>query len=309
MRFYGGAVVGKLIRCRRSRSVPGLAVGSVSLTSSTFARFFDARLCSRGFAHLVTPILVTLVFFLPRAALAFCHESKFVRSSFRVQPAAAARRNVTIRWLGHSAFLLTSSRGTKVLMDPHGRGYPTEPIFPHVVTTSHLHGNHSFIWMAKGDPVILHGLNEGNGDWNRIHRTIRDVSIYTVPAYHDSQLGLARGKNAVFVVSMDGICVAHLGDLGHLLNESQLKMMGKIEVLLVPLGQGGYRITSADAAKLVGEVKPKIAIPYHYDWEGYADDFARMFPRSRKIDGDRLEVSKETFPPQFEIVILRDDGQ
>jgi L-ascorbate metabolism protein UlaG (beta-lactamase superfamily) len=160
--------------------------------------------------------------------------------------------------------------------------------------------------MAQGNPIVLHGLKVNDGDWNPIHRVIRDVSIYTVPAYHDSQSGMARGKNAIFVISMDQVCVAHLGDLGHLLNETQIKMMGKIDVLFVPLGQGGYRIGSDDAAKIVDQVKPQAVIPYHYNWEGYADEFAQHFPNVRKLDGNSVKLSKNSFSPETEIIILKD---
>ena len=179
-------------------------------------------------------------------------------------------------------------------------------VTPHVVTTSHLHGNHSFIWMASGNPIVLHGLNMENGNWVRLHKTIRDVSFFTVPTYHDSEMGMARGKNTVFVVSMDGICVAHLGDLGHLLDESQVKMMGKIDVLFVPLGEGGYRIDAQDALKIVQSVKPKVVIPYHYSWEGYAEEFAQYFSRVRHIEGNGIKLSKGTLKAGTEIIVLTD---
>lgn len=263
--------------------------------------------CRLGLRQPLTASALLILFLIPRLATAFCHETRLVRGDpLRVVPASAAPKVTTIEWLGHSAFLLSSSRRTQVLMDPHGRGGPSKPIFPHVITTSHPHESHSFIWMASGNPIVLHGINIANGDWNPIHKVIRDVSIYTVPTYHDSQMGLARGKNAAFVISLDGICVAHLGDLGHLLNESQLKVMGKIDVLLVPLGQGGFRISSEDAAKVVGQVKPKIAIPYHYRWEGYADEFARLFPRARKHNQSSIQVSRATLNHQLEIIVLKD---
>jgi L-ascorbate metabolism protein UlaG (beta-lactamase superfamily) len=191
-------------------------------------------------------------------------------------------------------------------MDPHGRGTPPMDISPHVVTTSHFGWNHSFIWMASGNPIVLHGLHMVNGNWNRLHKTIRDVSIFTVPTYHDSEMGMARGNNTVFVVRMDGICVAHLGDLGHLLNETQVKMMGKIDVLFVPLGQGGYRISSEDALKIVAAVKPKIVIPYHYGWEGYAEEFAQGFRRVRNMEGNGVRLSKANLKAGTEIIVLRD---
>ena len=81
--------------------------------------------------------------------------------------------------------------------------------------------------MAKGNPVILHGLTSGGENWQKVSTTIRDVSVYLVPAYHDKSQGLQRGKNAIFVFRVDDVCIAHLGDLGHVLTPAQLKLMEK----------------------------------------------------------------------------------
>ncbi len=82
--------------------------------------------------------------------------------------------------------------------------------------------------------------------------------------------------------------------------------MGKIDVLFVPLGQGGYRISSEDALKIVASVKPKIVIPYHYRWEGYAEEFAQGFPRVRNMEGNGVRLSKATLKAGTEIIVLRD---
>ena len=119
-------------------------------------------------------------------------------------------------------------------------------------------------------------------------------------------MGMLRGKNTVFVVSMDGVCIAHLGDLGHLLNATQVKMMGKIDVLLVPLGQGGYRIGTEDALKIVDSVKPKVVIPYHYRWEGYAEEFAQNCSRVRSMEGNGVRLSKGTLKAGPKVIVLRD---
>ena len=130
--------------------------------------------------------------------------------------AAAAAPAVTIEWLGHSTFEITSSKGTRVLTDPHGAYDLPRPSLPtHIVTSSHRHGPHSAVHMAQGKPVILHGLTPAGDDWQKISTTIRDVSVYVVPAYHDKSRGMQRGKNAIFVFRVDDICIAHLGDLGH----------------------------------------------------------------------------------------------
>ena len=92
--------------------------------------------------------------------------------------------------------------------------------------------------MAPGTPLVLHGLTPSGEDWQKISTTIRDVSVYVVPAYHDKSRGMQRGKNAIFVFKVDDICIAHLGDLDHVLTPDQLKMMGKIDILLVHIAGG-----------------------------------------------------------------------
>src|SRR3989304_226933 len=125
------------------------------------------------------------------------------------------------------------------------------------VPTSHQNGPHSNLWMAKGNPVILEGLPPGGENWRAVHMSIKDVSVYTVPAYHDKSQGLQRGKNAIFVFRVDDICIAHLGDLGHLLTPDQLKMLGKIDILLVPLAGGVYTITASEAREVTKQGNPK----------------------------------------------------
>ena len=101
----------------------------------------------------------------PARALAFCHELDVVQGKvFRA--AAGAAPAVTIEWLGHSTFQITSSKGTRVLTDPHGAFDLPRPTLPqHIVTTSHQHGPHNSVHMAPGTPVILHGLSPAGEEW------------------------------------------------------------------------------------------------------------------------------------------------
>ncbi|MDP6558848.1 MAG: MBL fold metallo-hydrolase, partial [Candidatus Binatia bacterium] len=161
-----------------------------------------------------------------------------------------------------------------MLTDPHVRDYLPRPSLPqHIVTTSHNHSPHSNIWMARGDPIILNGLTEADDSWQTVHRVIRDISVYTVPAYHDKSQVLQRGNNAIFVLQVDGVWIAHLGDLGHRLTLEQFKMLGKIDILLVPIGRGRYTITAEEGREVSRQVKPRVAIPMHYSWEGGEQSF------------------------------------
>jgi L-ascorbate metabolism protein UlaG (beta-lactamase superfamily) len=242
-------------------------------------------------------------------ALSFCHEIEVV-SRPRVRLAGTPTAAVEIEWFGHATFQITSSKGTRILADPHSRSDLRWPnLTQHIVTTSHQHGAHNNIWMAKGNPVILHGLTPSGENWEKVHTTIRDVSVYTVPAYHDKSQGLQRGKNAIFVFRVDEICIAHLGDLGHTLTPAQLKLLGKIDVLLVPVAGGMFTITPKEAIEVTKQVNPKIAIPEHYWWEGGAEEFIGGFAQVKRLNGPVLRLAKQELPQPIEIIVLRDNGR
>ena len=201
-------------------------------------------------------VVVAGLVMLPLFAWAFCHELEVVnRPSLRY--VANASRPVEIEWFGHATFQITSSKGTRILSDPHGRSDLRWPMLEqHIVTTSHPHGAHSHIWMANGTPVVLEGLTPGGENWQKIHTTIRDVAVYSVPAYHDKSQGLQRGKNAIFVFRVDDICIAHLGDLGHHLTPPQLKLLGKIDILLVPVAGGRGKVSRRHSVPGGGRTVP-----------------------------------------------------
>ncbi|HTN70188.1 MAG TPA: MBL fold metallo-hydrolase [Methylomirabilota bacterium] len=248
--------------------------------------------------------LLILLLAVPTRVLSFCHELEVVQGNF-LRVATSPSAPVLVEWFGHSTFQITSSKGTRILTDPHGAFDLPRPTLPQdIVTTSHQHGPHSAVEMAQGNPIVLQGLTPTGEDWNKVYTTIRDVSVYNVPAYHDKSHGLQRGKNAIFVFRVDDICICHLGDLGHLLTPDQLKMLGKIDILLVPIAGGFYTVTASEAREVTKQVKPGIAIPMHYWWNGATDEYLRDNPHVKMITGRVLKISKAELPPPTEIVVL-----
>jgi len=256
----------------------------------------------KSIVHIVFVVLGFVV--IPARVLAFCHELEVVQRP-RLRYVASHTRPVEIQWFGHATFQITSSKGTRILADPHSRSdLPWPMLDQHIVTTSHPHGAHSNIWMAKGSPVVLEGLTPGGENWQKIHTTVRDVAVYNVPAYHDKSQGLQRGKNAIFVFRVDDICIAHLGDLGHLLTPPQLKLLGKIDILLVPVAGGMFTVTPSEAREVTKQVAPRIAIPEHYWWDGAVEQFTQGLTRVRHLNSSLLRISKPELPPPTEIVVM-----
>lgn len=88
---------------------------------------------------------------------------------------------------------------------------------------------------------------------------IAGVFINGVRAYRDDQKGAAKGANTCYRFVIDGVRIAHLGALGHVLNSDQAKGLGDIDVLLIPIIDGG--LSSAAASETMRTLEPKIIIP------------------------------------------------
>jgi L-ascorbate metabolism protein UlaG (beta-lactamase superfamily) len=159
---------------------------------------------------------------------------------------------------------LASSSGFTALLDPTNAstGYqiPAQEGMD-VVTVSHEHGDHNNVALAKGSPLVLRGL--AGSDVAKIDQEIKGARVRSVATFHDDKQGSARGKNAVFVYEVAGLRVAHLGDLGHVLSAEQVQAVGKVDVLLVPVG-GFYTLDGKGAAEVVNQLAPRVVIPMHY---------------------------------------------
>jgi L-ascorbate metabolism protein UlaG (beta-lactamase superfamily) len=161
-----------------------------------------------------------------------------------------------IKYLGLSSFKLRG-KGASVITDPYdsdmvGIKFPNQKA--EIVTVSHDHKDHNQVNQVKETKKILTGPGEYE---------ISDVSIIGIPSYHDDKKGSERGKNTIFIFEMDGLRIAHLGDLGHKLKEEHYDEMGEIDILIIPVG-GKFTIDGKTAVEIAREIEPSIIIPMHF---------------------------------------------
>jgi L-ascorbate metabolism protein UlaG (beta-lactamase superfamily) len=161
-----------------------------------------------------------------------------------------------LRWFGQSCFLMTSQAGTRVLMDPFGKGLGNKmpQVQADIVTTSHDHFDHNNIAAVKGNFYHI----DTRGSYSH-----KDIGINGILTCHDKVQGARWGSNVVFTFSVDGLCVCHCGDLGHVLTPEQVTGIGKVDVLLVPMG-GSFTINATEALEVRRQLNPTITIPMHY---------------------------------------------
>ena len=176
---------------------------------------------------------------------------------------AVSQTTIDLTWFGQATFLMKTGDGVKVLIDPVNPGMMKVeiPDIIDLVTVSHEHGDHNYVEMAKGNPVVIHGL-EGDG-YADVDQLVKGIHIRTVGTFHDNQEGSQRGRNAIFIFELPGLNVVHLGDLGHVLSDSQVAAIGKADIIMIPVG-AGPTIDLAGALEVISQLKPKVVIPMHY---------------------------------------------
>ncbi len=82
-----------------------------------------------------------------------------------------AAHALTLRWFGHAFFLVTSSEGVRVAMDPFGDiGYPVPEVAADVVTVSHEHGDHNVAERLAGPSAILSTAVRQGRSWRACGR-------------------------------------------------------------------------------------------------------------------------------------------
>ena len=171
---------------------------------------------------------------------------------------------VTIVFLGHACFLIQTD-DVSIMIDPYNErvGYPMEQQKADIVLITHEHADHNNVGLAIGAPLVLRGLKEGGKNWEKIDFKKDSLHIYSVPAYHDNEQGKKRGLNTIFVIEIGKMRMCHSGDLGTTLSETQLKAIGKIDLLMIPTG-GFFTIEKEDQLKVLEQLKPGMVFPMHY---------------------------------------------
>jgi L-ascorbate metabolism protein UlaG (beta-lactamase superfamily) len=219
-----------------------------------------------------------------------------------------------LTWLGQSGFVLETASGTRIVMDPIPKGLGYElpvGLKADAITVSHEHPDHNNVGLVVNKARVLRGLTADKKGWTKIDEKVKDVAIRSVGVYHDDKRGAERGLNTVFVFDVDGLRIAHLGDLGHLLTDEQLSAIGSVDVVLVPVG-GVYTIDAYQATRVVDQLHPRlVVIPMHYKTPPLTikelepvDEFLERKANVRREPTNTLTLTPVKARPATQIVVL-----
>jgi L-ascorbate metabolism protein UlaG (beta-lactamase superfamily) len=210
-----------------------------------------------------------------------------------------------ITWYGHSCFRLTERNFVTVITDPYDNkavGYDALRLKAEIVTISHDAPGHNNSDAVKGSTYVLTGPGEFE---------IGGVFITAVQTDSAGRSAKSKDKirNTVYVFDYDGITIAHLGDLQQIPTQSEIELLGTVNVALVPVGSGGS-LNAAKAAEVVSMLEPNLVVPMHYatpDSKIKLDEinkFLKEMGLGKQETQPLLKVTRSSLPAETHVVVL-----
>ena len=205
-----------------------------------------------------------------------------------------------LKYYGHACFTLRFADGTTLTIDPFDESVSYAPCDAvcDAALLSHDHFDHNHIQSLRGDFRVVR--EAGSYD-------VRGVRITAVHSFHDKKGGALRGKNLIFRIEGDGLTIVHLGDLGHMPDEKQLRAISGADVLLIPIG-GTYTIDTPEAEELIRLAQPKHAVAMHFRTPDYDFNASTCEAFARDMQAVRMprevEITPETLSALPEAMIL-----
>ena len=219
---------------------------------------------------------------------------------------------------GHACFVIEGA-GHRVIIDPFLTDNPAADIGPDAlprldaVLLTHGHGDHlgDTVRLARRDDAVVVAAYElavfCEAQGLRVHKmnvggahTFPFGTVKLVPALHTGSIeGDETGRYTTvpcgIVLTIDGQRVYHAGDTALTLDMQLLR--DRVDVMLVPIGDN-YTMGIEDAARAVDFVRPKVAVPMHFNTFPVItvepDEFRRAVGNTARVavlqPGQRLEL-------------------
>lgn len=195
-----------------------------------------------------------------------------------------------IQWYGQACFRIQSG-ATVIFIDPFAKTIGLQPPRgeAQLVLVTHDHADHNNAAALGGDFFLV----DGPGEYE-----VKGIKITGISSFHDNAEGKERGLNTMYRVEVEGMVLAHVGDLGQkTLSDEQLEQMGEVDVLMVPVG-GVYTIDGEQAAAIVHKIEPKLVIPMHYKISGHTGKLQDAETFLKELGHEGEAVDKLTLKPK-----------
>ncbi len=196
---------------------------------------------------------------------------------------------------------LISSQGTRVLIDVYDPALLSSPATDQdILLTTHTHPDHvnaSFDAAFKGQQLFVK-----TGEIKTAAVTIQGLA-----AAHNAGDALQPegGTDYVFVVDMDGLRIAHLGDIGqNTLTAEQLAALGKVDLAITQFSNSYSQMDASNKKgfNLMAQVKPQLILPTHNSLE--AVQYARTLWPCLYTDKPSVKIRRENLSAETRLLFM-----
>lgn len=112
-----------------------------------------------------------------------------------------------------------------------------------------------FVVDAKDAQLVI----EGPGEYEIGDFSIRGISaIRHIDTESDEKIA------TIYRIEVGDVRIALLGNIAPKITDDQLEEIGVVDLVILPVGGGGYTLDATSAAGLVRQIDPKAVIPVHY---------------------------------------------
>ena len=173
--------------------------------------------------------------------------------------AQSSRTSVTITYLGHTCFLFAGS-GLRVLVNPFRpigctAKYPSPKVPADLVLISSFLLDEGAVEEVAGNPRII----TKSGDYK-----IQNIRFQGITTPHDKEGGRRFGNNIVWGWNQGGVRILHLGGAAAPIGVEEKILMGRPDVLLIPVGGGAKSYNPEEAKQAINVLNPRVVIPTQY---------------------------------------------
>jgi len=203
---------------------------------------------------------------------------------------------VEIIWLGRNCFRLKGRTGA-VITDPcpPSSGYRIGKQSADIVTLS-LRDDPAYSYVEGVAPGAR--ILDAPGEYEVGGILVTGVAIHRADG----------SRSIAFVIEIDGIRVCHLGLVTSAPTAAVLEELGKVDVLLIPVG-GLNALNSAAAQDVMTTVDPSVAVPMNYKTGAEKlelDPLERFLKEtgSKAEAQARLNITRSQLPAQLTLMVL-----
>jgi L-ascorbate metabolism protein UlaG (beta-lactamase superfamily) len=204
---------------------------------------------------------------------------------------------VTLKWLGHASFKIYQEDKV-IYIDPWQ--ITDEANDATLVLVSHSHYDHfspeDIEQISNSDTKLIAPADvtakQKKGVTIIPGQTIEinDIKVQGVSAYNpQKQFHPKKNKWLGFIILIDSKKIYYAGDSDFI---KEMKTLGEIDVAMVPVG-GTYTMNAKEAAEAIDQIKPKLAIPYHWGQIVGSHKDAEQFAKISDCDVNILTPGEE----------------